>query len=188
MQNLSSWRSNMNRKMMEFSLTNARIKEEKRLLAEAQENYKAAKAAQEHLQLIAQQTQEYSHKQIARVVSRCLTAVFDEPIELRIEFERKRGRTEAKFIYLKDGWRINPRTSSGGMMDVAALALRLTALTLALPPARKVLILDEPFAHIAKSRLEKMAVLIESLSHDLGVQIVMCTHDQALQVGRVIDL
>lgn len=178
----------MNEKLALRSLAVAQEKEEKVALATCEKDLETAKLAQQHLQTIAQQLQQHSHRHITKVVSRCLSAVFDERIELRIEFERKRGRTEARFTYLKNGYRVNPKVSSGGVMDVAALALRLAALTLTLPPARKLLILDEPFRSISVRRLNRMGQLIESLSKDLRLQIIIASHDEELQIGKVVRL
>src|ERR1700738_4203529 len=80
-----------------------RISEEKNLLRDSRKIYDNTLLAQNYIQQIAQQVQTQSHKQLTKVVSKCLSAVFQEPYELRIEFERKRGRTEAEFIYLRNG-------------------------------------------------------------------------------------
>lgn len=140
------------------------------------------------LQQLAQQIQQKAHKQIAKVVSKCLSAVFKEPYELRIEFERKRGKTEANFIYLRDGYKVNPRLTSGGVRDVTALALRLASLVMALPPRRRLLILDEPFKGVSGENLQKVAVLLETLSQDLKCQFILVTHNPTLEVGKVIQL
>ena len=183
---LSALRTRIDRLKTELSLAVFRIKEEKAALADAQDRLETARRAQEFVQHAAQQVQQEAHKQIARVVSRCLSAVFQERYELRILFERKRGKTEADFIYMKDGHKVNPHVDSGGVMEVASLALRLASLVMTMPPARRLLVLDEPFLGLSKENLRKMGMLLESLSKELGVQIIMCTHDEQLQVGKVI--
>jgi DNA repair exonuclease SbcCD ATPase subunit len=171
------------RKFLTTQLDSERIK-----LRQFRKELEHAKLAQTYLQEIAQQVQQGIHRQIAKIVSRCLTAVFERPYELRIEFERKRGKTEAVFHYLKDGYPVNPRTSSGGVLDVAAFALRLTAMILTLPPGRRFLALDEPFKGLSETNLPKMGKMIKTLSTELDVQFLIATHDKALEVGKTIQL
>lgn len=144
--------------------------------------------AQLHLQNIAQETQQQSHKKIAKIVSKCLSAVFEEPYELKIVFERKRGRTEAEFVYLRDGRKVSPTINSGGVLSVTSLALRLTCIALTLPAPRRLLVLDEPFQGLSDRNLAKMAVLVETLSKELDVQFLIVTHSPHLKVGKVIEL
>lgn len=151
-------------------------------------NEKSVQAAQEHMQSIAKEIQEKAHRQMATVVSRSLSAVFEEPYELRVEFVERRGKTEAEFVFLRNGRKVNPRTTSGGVREVTSLALRLAKMVLAMPPARRLLVLDEPFGGVSSSNLKKVAALIEALSEDLGVQFLICTHNDELKIGNVIEL
>ncbi len=153
---------------------------------EAEES--AAREAQKILQQVAQQVQNKAHAQVARVVSRCLEAVFEEPYSVAIEFVQRRGKTEAEFAYYKGERRCDPRQTSGGVMQVVALALRLVALCLSRPPRRRLLVLDEPLQGVSAHNLQKMSTLIETLSRDMGVQFVIVTHNRELQVGKVIEL
>ena len=164
------------------------IEEEKETLQKANTQLEVTQEGQKFIQELAQQVQQKAHKQIARVVSRCLSAVFGGDYQLRIEFEKKRGKTEATFVYMKDGHRVNPHVDSGGVMEVTSLALRLASLVMTMPPARKLLVLDEPFRGLTDENLQKMAILLESLSAELGVQVIITTHDPQLQIGKVIHL
>src|SRR5205085_6816592 len=123
-------------------------------------------AARRILQETAEKMQNKAHKQVAKVVSRCLSAVFEEPYELKIQFEQKRGKTEAEFVYIRNGNEVRPLVTSGGVLSVVGLALRLAGLMMNMPPARKLLILDEPLAGLSKTNLEKMGVLLETLSRE----------------------
>lgn len=178
----------LNKKLADRQTAISNITAEEKLLEQHELQSQHVVTAQSCVQQIAQATQQQSHKQIARIVSKCLSAVFEQPYELRIEFERKRGRTEAVFNYLRDGRKLNPRLTSGGVMDVTALALRLTSLVLTVPPARRLLVLDEPFAGLSSTNLNKMAVLIQTLAKELAVQFLIVTHDPQLEIGRVIEL
>jgi DNA repair exonuclease SbcCD ATPase subunit len=130
--------------------------------------------------------QRIAHERIAGTVTRCLAAVFDEPIEFRVVFEKKRGRTEARLVFVKGGNELQPLKGSGGVVEIAALALRCACLALSRPQARRLLLLDEPFRHVQAERRPRVAALLESLSAELGIQFIWTSHDEEFQVGRVV--
>lgn len=157
---------------------------------------KAAQADQRHwghaqsvLQEAAQAVQSQAHRQIADVVTECLAAVFPDAPSFKIEFDRKRGKTEARMVFLQDGEEIDPmEAGSLGMVDVASLALRVSCLKLHSPPVAQVLILDEPMRWVGKTSKVRVAELLERLSADTGVQFIIASHDTEFRVGNVIDL
>lgn len=156
--------------------------------AEIAEN--TAQEAQELAQTLAQAVQQRVHQQVASVVTRCLRAVFgEEAYEFKIQFEQKRGKTEAKLLFERDGMEVNPlQASGGGPVDVAAFALRLAALTLSRPRKRKVLCLDEPFRFVSKEYWNALQEMLLGVSRELGVQLIFVTHEEGLKVGKVIEI
>jgi DNA repair exonuclease SbcCD ATPase subunit len=147
--------------------------------------------AQALLQTVAERVQEQVHGQISRVVSKCLKAVFDDPYQFRIIFEKKRGKTEARMVFVRKGLILNPTEECGlGPVDVAAFALRLACLVLQKPALDRVLILDEPFKFVSerKDYRERVGQLLTTLAVEMKVQFVIVTHDQILEVGKVIDI
>lgn len=162
---------------------------EKAAWVEAEDQIVDAEEAQRVAQLVAQTVQQQAHHRIAGVVSRCLQAVFDDPYEFKILFEQKRGRTEAQLVFVQEGQAVDPMTASGGgVVDVAAFALRLSCILLSKPPVRRVLILDEPFKFLSREYHERARLLLESLADELKVQIIMVTHIEALKTGTIIEL
>lgn len=143
------------------------------------------------LQNIAKKTQETVHKQLSYLVSKCLKAVFDDPYTFRIIFDKKRGKTEARLVFIRKDLELDPTTAcGGGVLDVAAFALRLSCLMLQRPRKRKILFLDEPFRFLSEKKeyRQKVRDLLETLARDLKVQLVTITHDPILEVGRVISI
>ena len=185
---ISSWRKKLDEKIRLRDWGKQKIADEELALTVAKSRQATTIKAQEHIQEIAKDTQEHSHKQIGVIVSKCLSAVFDRPYELKIEMEKKRGKTEATFVYYRDGHRVLPGVTSGGVREVASLALRLASLCLSLPPMRKLLVLDEPFSGLSESNRERIAVLIETLAKEMEVQFIICTHDKSLMIGKVVEL
>ena len=145
--------------------------------------------ARQILQTVSQVIQEEAHNRIAAVVSRCLETVFDDPYEFTINFEQKRGRTEAQLLFVKDEETLDPLTQSGGgVVDVAAFALRLACLVLSRPPVRRLLIMDEPFRFLSKDYRPAVRGLLNTLAKEMGVQFIIVTHDPEFQLGTVVEV
>lgn len=165
------------------------VQEEKEALEEAELAVTDAEDARKIIQQIAQAVQEKAHQRIAGVVSRCLSSVFDAPYQFEINFERKRGRTEAQLLFKRDGMTVDPMTASGGgVVDVAAFALRVACLMLHRPKLRKVLIMDEPFRFVSAQYRDRVRIMLEELSEELNVQFIQVTHITELECGKVIQL
>lgn len=155
----------------------------------AQLRLTTALAARKVVQEAAATVQRAAHDRLAGVVSRCLAAVFGPTAyEFRLEFEEKRGRTEARPVFVRDGNEADPTAVGGGVVDVAAFALRVAAVAARQPPVRRLLVLDEPLRHLSKDYRPRARALLETLAADLKFQIILITHDPALECGEVIRI
>lgn len=162
---------------------------ERQGLATASERVQHAQDAQETLQLLAQAVQQQAHAKISEVVSSCLAAVFDDPYEFKIVFERKRGKTEANLRFTRRGLDIDPLTASGGgAVDVAAFALRVACLVLHRPRLQRVVVMDEPFKFVSAQYQPAIRTMLEDLSARLKLQIIFVTHNVEYQTGKVIEI
>ena len=163
--------------------------EEEDNLAKASRTFQRAQEAQEIVQLISQAVQEKVHRRISEVVSSCLSTVFEDPYEFKINFERKRGKTEADLRFMRRGLDLSPLNAcGGGMIDVAAFALRVSCLMLHRPRLSKLVVIDEAFRFVSSQYRENVRSMLEGLTEDLGLQIVCVTHIEELIVGKVIEL
>lgn len=162
----------------------------KKELHAAQEHIANVQEAQQLLQHWAQAVQQQAHQRISTVVTSCLQAVFpDDPYTFSIAFERKRGRTEATLQFERAGMVVNPiDAAGGGVVDVAAFALRIACLVLHRPKLARVVILDEPFRFVSAQYLPNVRAMLEQLSEDLKLQIIMATHIEELSIGKVIAI
>lgn len=167
-----------------------RLEEERSELVKTEQQVKDALAAQELLQSIAAEVQASAHQQIASVVTRCLRAVFgDNAYEFKIDFEKKRGRTEARLLLVRDGLEIDALDAAGGgIVDVTSFALRLVVLILLRPAPRRLLVLDEPLKHLSREYIPRARELIESLTEELDFQVILVTHNPRLACGKVIQI
>lgn len=183
----STWRKRADALVAERAAAHTHLIRSRRGVVAAEEEYDAADEAQQIVQAIAETIQEEAHDRIAGVVSQCLATVFDEPYEFRIRFEQARGRTEARLVFVREEQEINPiDASGGGVIDVAAFALRLSCLMLARPAVRRVVVLDEPFKFVSKVYRGRVREMLENLTEELGVQFIMITHIEELVTGEVV--
>lgn len=160
-----------------------------RAIAEMEKKTEDIAKAQVVIQTVAQQTQEQLRFHIESIVSKALAAVFAEPYGFVVEFETKRGQTEAKFWFERDGERVSPiDATGGGAVDIAAFALRVTMWSMG--KTRPTIILDEPFRFVSRDLQTKAGAMMKMLSEDLGLQFIMVTHntdliDEADEVFKV---
>lgn len=162
--------------------------EEATRLQAAEKRLAAITEARNRFQALAQSVQQTAHDKIAGVVTRCLQSA-GFPYEFLIKFERRRGKTECDLCFGMNGLSLDPREeSSGGAVDVAALALRLCCLKLARPALRPLLVLDEPCKNVnGAANQERVCQLLETLSEEMGIQMLIVS-DNWLRVGKVIRL
>jgi DNA repair exonuclease SbcCD ATPase subunit len=185
----SSTRSRLNEFLAQHAAARAVYQQEKKAAIGAENHATDCEEAQRVVQLVAQTVQQQAHDKIAGVVSRCLEAVFDEPYEFQIHFEQKRGRTEARLVFVRDGNEIDPMTGSGGgVVDVAAFALRVACILLSKPQVRRTLVMDEPFRFVSACYRPRLRGMLERLSTDLQMQFIQVTHIEELTTGTIIEL
>lgn len=166
------------------------IQTEREEMKKAERGVKHAQDAQEILQLVSKAVQQHAHERISKVVTSCLEAVFGEDAyEFKIEFEMARGRTQAKLKFVRDGLEVDPMTAAGGgAIDIASFALRAACLVLHRPRLSPVLCLDEPFRFVSAEYQDNVRSMLENLASDLGIQVVMVTHCQVYETGKIIRL
>lgn len=187
--NLSDYQRAVDEKLSDYRTAKKTLENERNELTKCADKVATAEEAQKIAQIVAQTVQQQAHDRIASIVSRCLATVFEEPYVFKILFEQKRGRTEARLVFEKEGNEVDPLTASGGgVVDLAAFALRLSCLMLAKPPVRRVLVADEPFRFVSVQYREKVAQLLKELSSELKIQMIFVTHQDEMKMGKVIEL
>jgi len=188
--NLEKQRKKVDNALGELKACKRIYREEKSKFIEAEDHLVYAEEAQSLIQKVSQQIQQKIHRQISTVVTKCLVMVTEDNYGFKINFERKRGRTEADLILLYDGHEINNplNSDSGGIVEIAAFALRVSCLLLTKPSLDRVLIMDEPFKSISNEYQENVKKMLTYLSKSFGFQFIIVTHIQNLITGKVIKL
>lgn len=162
----------------------------KRQLAVAEQTQGVVEEGVRVFQAAAAATQEKIHAAFTTVGTQALAAVFPDPYELVLKFPVRRGKTEVQLVLKRGEMELDPlRSTGGGVIDLTAFALRLSALRISQPAIRQVLLLDEPFRFVSRGYRVRVASLLRQLAQDHGVQIIMVTHHPELQgIGTMIDL
>ena len=182
-------RSRLNQLLSDYRLVESQVRQEQEQLVEVDEKVYSSEQAHKIIQEVAQVVQQEAHHRIASVVSRCLEAVFDDPYQFKIEFEQKRGRTEASLKFVRNGMEVDPLSASGGgVVDVAAFALRLACLILLRPPVRRLMVLDEPWKHLSVQYRPRVRDLVETLADEMDMQFVIVSHSDEFRMGKVVEL
>lgn len=134
-------------------------------------------------------TQKQLEYHLAEQVSLAMDAIFDEPYELVVHFQEKRGKTEAEMLFTRRDLEFPPIGSAGGgAIDVASFALRIAYWSMR--QDRKVapiLLMDEPFSQLKGEEANKRALaVVQELSKKLNVQIIMVS-DERIDREDIID-
>lgn len=180
---------NLKKKEIELSGKRLELFESRASLELLEFSAKDHETARSIAQEIAKQVQQDAHQKIATIVSKCLSLVFNEPYEFSIQFETKRGKTDATILLKRGSVSVDPISASGGgVVDVAAFALRLACLSLARPKLRHLMVLDEPFKFVSVEYRERIREMLEFLSQEFDFQFVMVTHFSDLETGKILNL
>lgn len=157
-------------------------------LKRARRHHRHATAAATIIQEVAADVQTRAHQHVAGIVTRCLS-IFPRPYKFRIHFLRRRGKTWARLAFRRGGKEYDPTEGAGGgVLDVAAFALRLACLMVRRPRRRKLLVLDEPFKHLSAEYRPAMRDLVLTLAAELDVQFVIVTHSADFTVGKIVRI
>lgn len=161
----------------------AQLKRNKAQTAETKTAAAALDEAVKWMLEMVQGLQAATHARLADVVSRCLVAVFGpDAYRFVILFE---GKGKVRFAFERGGEQFDPDDQvGGGVLDVAAFALRVAAVVAT--RSAKVLVLDEPFRFVSRQYRPAVADLLSVVSQEFGIQIIQVTHASEMIAGVVI--
>lgn len=141
------------------------------------------------VQTVAQKTQEQLTLHIQDVVNTALDTCFPDEYEFRLVFEIKRNKTEARLVFYKNGFEIDPmEASGGGVVDVASFALRIAAWSLG--KTDNTICLDEPMKFLSRDLQPRAGEILKEISTKLGIQFIMVSHvaDIIESADRVFEI
>ena len=132
---------------------------------------------------IAKETQKNFQVKVESLVTSAIRAVFEErPFQFKLIFEQKRNKFECKPVIVEGDYEYEPKDElGGGIIDLISFAFRVVLWHLENPKSRNVFVLDEPMKFVGKGDLLMRAGrMIKEISHRLGFQIIMVTHEPEL--------
>jgi DNA repair exonuclease SbcCD ATPase subunit len=122
-------------------------------------------------------------ERVESIIGEALRMVYGNNYALQVDYAVKNNRSTVDFRVVKktkDGDVVRGIEGvGGGVADTISLPLKLVVLR-STPNADKVLLTDEAGKHIDLERVERFADFIRLVSKKLGVQVIMCTHHEAL--------
>ncbi len=124
-------------------------------------------------------------KSLSRIISRGLTLVFEETMELRITTKVRADVTTVDFTIVqgegKDAIETPILGAKGGtVIALVNVLIRALLILSARPPLRRYMQLDEPFGLADDSYIPAMGTILRGLCDKLGFQIVVVSHEEAL--------
>lgn len=130
------------------------------------------------IQEVAKRTQENLKIHIEDIVQMGLDICFSD-ITFVLDFEVKRGKTEAGIYFEQNGYKMKPFDSyGGGVLDIASFALRVACWSLG--NTNNTIILDEPIKNLDVENMPKAIELLKQLSEKLGIQFIIVTHNEMI--------
>lgn len=161
----------------QLSFTAQRLKDNKRRARRHEQ-------AKEIIRVVGLRTQQQLQYHIGDITSLALEAVYDDPYQLVAEFVQRRNKTECDLYFTRNDDKIDPLTAAGGgVVNIAAFALRVASWSMQQPRSNNVLILDEPFGNVASDLLPHVSEMLLEITRRLKLQLIMVTHSELLQAA-----
>jgi DNA repair ATPase RecN len=129
---------------------------------------------------IGEEAQEIAREKVEALATRALQVVFGENLSFRLVPGETGGQATLKMMIRSDypGGPVETpvlEARGGGMAAVVGFILRLVQLLLT-PDIRRIMLLDETFAHVSASYEARVAELLREVVDKARVQIVLVTH------------
>lgn len=115
---------------------------------------------------------------LAAVVSEGLSQVFGEVLEVQIAASTRADLSAINFQLIKNGQEEDiMEGQGGGYINIIAFLLRVLLILAARPLLRRLLVLDEPFAHLSPEFRQSLAEMMQALITRLDFQVIMITQE-----------
>lgn len=147
------------------------------------------------IESVAAQERISVKEKVEKLITDCLHEVYDDSYSVEFDYGVKGNKTSVEINIVRkcnDGMIVKRGIDGigGGVADTVSLPLKLIVL-MNDDEFDKVLVTDEPGKHLDTIRIVKFAKFIQTISHQLGVQIIMSSHhaimdDYADTIHRVI--
>lgn len=122
---------------------------------------------------------------VERLVTECLHEVYDDTYSVEFDYGVRGNKTSVEISLVRkcdDGMVVKRQIDGfgGGVADTMSLPLKLIVLAND-PSYDPVLVTDEPGKHLDADRVRKFADFLKSVSHRLGIQVIMSSHWEVMK-------
>lgn len=133
----------------------------------------------DRLQGMEQVWQRKFQKSTETIVSEGLSLVFGQDLQLKIKPSTKADMSAVEFVLVKDGQEEDiMEGQGGGYIGIIAFLLRVLLIVASQPLLRRILVMDEPFAHVSPEFRHPLAEMAAALIDRLGFQVIMVTQER----------
>lgn len=133
------------------------------------------------LQTMEAEWRERFQQGLAGVVSRGLTSVFGEEINVLLHTTTFRDTTSIELLIEQGALTTEVKGAKGGsLVQVLSFLLKVLMLISARPALHRTMVLDEPFAMVSREYRPRLCELLTELNARLGVQFIIVTHEPEL--------
>jgi hypothetical protein len=181
--NLLELAESVNELRYKKAVLEGRLDDYERNLKDVERRIEGGEKGRAALQEIAKTTQLNLEVHVSNLVTTAIKSVDDSWPDFRLEFVPRRNTVECDVLFVEEeGEGQDPLGSSGfGAVDVASFGQRVAYWTL--NPNRPCFILDEPFRNVSPDLQHRVSDMLEMISKELGVQIIMVSHAEEINVA-----
>jgi ABC-type hemin transport system ATPase subunit len=170
------YRERINRLQGRKEFIQNRIEKRKQVKLELEKRLEIILKVQEFIQVVAVETQNKVKFHIEKIIQMALDICFPGEYEFLLDFKVNSNRTECRLVFLKDDQEEDVMSESGGgLIDIVAFTFRVALWSLG--DTRAVLLLDEPFSALSRDLHHKAGIILQQLSKELKIQVIMSTHN-----------
>lgn len=147
--------------------------------------------AVELLQFVEKATRQKTKENFEVIVTNALKYVFNKDYKLELEFDKRGNLPTLKFNIKSPGktkYLPLEESESGGVKDIASLALRLVLIEIVNPKIEGFLLFDEKFLGVSTEYLENVVSFLKEINKKLNRQIIMVTHESQYLISNADNI
>jgi len=173
----------LDRRLIKLETERDRLQEEQRTLVErlCQEEMSLSEweRARDLLVQVLLSTQGKVKSFVEEITTLALSTIYGDSYSFELDYDTRRNQVEATPWIVRDGERYSPRDEvGGGVLDVAALAMRMAIWAITEPRPAATFLLDEPSKFLSEDLQADFGRMLSELGRMLGVQFIVVTHSQ----------
>ncbi len=135
--------------------------------------------AKQVLTEVARNMQVEAKGRIEKLITIAIRSVYDDR-DFTFELVTNETKNQMTPVIKEGGNEYSPKDElGGGIIDIISFASRVILWSMETPRSMPVFILDEPFKWTGVL-MERAGAMLKQLSHDLGFQVILVSHDEAL--------